>query len=514
MTCTGECITIHIGQAGCQVGQSVWELFCEEHQIKQDGTSDAPKEGDSAYESFFSETASGQHVPRSIFIDTDPTTKDEILNSEYRKLFHPESILAYKQDCKNNFFEGRQMASTYKIKDDIMDRVRLATDLCQNLQGFFVFHSFGGGTGSGVGCEVLHELHEHFEKKVIFQPVIYPSAQFSSSIVEPYNTIFATFYMRDVVDVSLMLDNQAAYRMCSKNLGINNPDFSHVNRIISQCVSACTTSLRYETQLHATLNEIVTNLVPTQHFRYPIVSLAPVRHATKGEHEHFSTPEIITDLFEPRNILCDCGDILRQNRYLAAVILLRGCEEPDKAAKGLGTTQDRNAATVKSETGDVGGYGGATQKRGGVPIEANSVMSALQKLINPSATSRSSLKFAPWISSGFKVGLVGEPPVVPKGFMALSRRQGAMLGNSTAVRQIFVRQYAKYLKLFYHRAYVWQFIDAHGEIDLFDEAREGVRDIIGHYEELLQQCAAAENEKFGSDDAKVFGKTNLRELFA
>ena len=41
-----------------------------------------------------------------------------------------------------------------------MDRVRLAVDLCSNLQGFFVLHSFGGGTGSGVGCEVLHDLHE------------------------------------------------------------------------------------------------------------------------------------------------------------------------------------------------------------------------------------------------------------------------------------------------------------------------------------------------------------------
>eukprot|EP00930_Biecheleria_cincta_P100935 TRINITY_DN92557_c0_g1_i1.p1 TRINITY_DN92557_c0_g1~~TRINITY_DN92557_c0_g1_i1.p1 ORF type:complete len:510 (+),score=70.23 TRINITY_DN92557_c0_g1_i1:108-1637(+) len=508
MTCTGECITIHIGQAGCQVGQKTWELFCEEHQIHPNGQrTETAGHDDTAYESFFSETSSGQHVPRSIFVDTDPTTRDEILNSDYGHLFHPESLLGYKQDCRNNFFEGRSMARQFKIKDDVMDRVRLATDLCHNLQGFFVFHSFGGGTGSGLGTEVLHELHEHFEKKVIFQPVIYPSAQFSSSIVEPYNTIFSTFYMRDVVDISLMLDNQAAYRMCEKNLCIPNPDFDDVNRIISQCVSACTTSLRYEMQLHATLNEIVTNLVPTQHFRYPIVSLAPVRHAEKGHHEHFSTPEIVIDLFEPRNILCDCGGFLKQNRYLAAVILLRGNEDPKKDE--LGNTMER-PATVKSDAGGV--MAGVAQLTGGLPIEANSVMNALQKLIDPASLKRSSLRFAPWISSGFKVGLVGEPPVIPKGFMALSRRQGAMLGNSTAVRQIFVRQYTKYLKLFYHRAYVWQFLEANGEIDLFDEAREGVRDIIGHYEELLKQCAQMENEKFGSDDARVEGKTNLRDL--
>lgn len=495
------------------MGQDVWELFCEEHHIDPDGkrTLSAPDD-DTAYQSFFSETSAGQHVPRSIFVDTDPTTKDEILNSEYSKLFHPETILSYKQDCKNNFFEGRSIASQFKIKDDIMDRVRLATDLCQNLQGFFIFHSFGGGTGSGVGTELLHELHEHFEKKVIFQPVIYPSNQFSSSIVEPYNTIFSTYYMRDVVDVSLMIDNQACYKMCERNLGIANPDFRHVNRIIAQCISACTTSLRYETQLNATLGEIVTNLVPTQHFRYPIVSLAPVRNAKEGKHDKFSTQEIVTDLFEPRNILCDCGEILKANRYLAAVILLRGCEEPSK--EEMGATMDR-PATVKSDASGMGTATGPvvlTRLTGGSPIEANSVMKALGTLIDPSNSKRSSLRFAPWISSGFKVGLVGEVPVIPKGFMAASRRQGAVLGNSTAVRQIFVRQYTKYLKLFYHRAYVWQFLDANGEIDLFDEAREGVRDIIGHYEELLKQCAQLENEKFGSDDATVVGKTNLREL--
>jgi len=496
----GECITIHIGQAGCQVGQDIWELFCTEHKIQPDGRRDLENCPDLAedmtYASFFSETSSQQHVPRAIFIDTDPCSRNEIFSSQYGRLFHPESVLGYNQDCKNNFFEGRFMANAFKIKDDVLDRVRLAVDLCTNLQGFFVFHSFGGGTGSGVGAEVLHELHDQFDKKVIFQPVIYPSAQFSSSIVEPYNCIFSTYYMRDVVDVTMMMDNQAAYKMCVKNLTIPNPDFQHVNRLIAQCVSACTTSLRYETQLNATLTEIVTNLVPTKQFRYPIVSLAPVRHPQKGQHEHFSTTEIITDLFEPRNILCDCGENLKQNRYLSAVLLLRGLENPEAANKS--DTQG------KSNTKTINGISG-------VPIEANSVIASLQKLLNPASDKRTSLRFAPWISSGFKVGLVSVPPVAPSGFMAQSRRQGAMLGNTTAVRQLFVRQYTKYLKLFYHKAYVWQFIEANGEEDLFYEAREGVRDIIGHYEELLSQCCQAENEAHGENIFKVEGQTEQNQ---
>lgn len=43
-----------------------------------------------------------------------------------------------------------------------------------------------------------------------------------------------------------------------------------------------------------------------------------------------------------------------------------------------------------------------------------------------------------------QVGLVGKPPCNVEGDnMAKTKRQGAMLGNSTAVRQLFVRQYTK-----------------------------------------------------------------------
>lgn len=494
MASSGEVITIHIGQAGCQVGHRAWELFCHEHAVSPDGRRDEKSKfynNDETYESFFSETSSGQNVPRSIFVDTDPSTKNSILASKYKGLYHPSSLLAYNQDCKNNFFEGRSMATHFKIKEDVMDRVRLAVDLCTNLQGFFVFHAFGGGTGSGLGVDVLFDLHDQFDKKVIFQPLVYPSAQFSSCIVEPYNCVFATHYTRDVVDISMMLDNEAAYRMCQKNLSIPNPDFKHVNRLISQCVSACTTSLRYQSQLNATLSEIVTNLVPTQHFRYALVSLSPVRAPDKGHHEHFSTGEIITDLFEPRNLLCDCGEYLKLNRYLSAVLLLRG-RESNRVKEG---SKEMTASSPPSSDGDV-------------PIEAGNVMAALTRLLNP-GTHRSPVRFVPWLQSGFKVGLVGVPPGNPEGFMAESKRQGAMLGNSTAVRQLFVRQYTKFLKLFYRRAYVWQFLEANGEIDLFYEAREGVRQIITHYEELLVKCAEEENEKQPEPVFRVEGRTNL-----
>ena len=67
-----ECISVHIGQAGVQMGNSCWELYCLEHGIEPDGIVSSGQ-ADSSFGTFFSETGSGKHVPRAIFVDLEPT---------------------------------------------------------------------------------------------------------------------------------------------------------------------------------------------------------------------------------------------------------------------------------------------------------------------------------------------------------------------------------------------------------------------------------------------------------
>ncbi|KAF4670318.1 hypothetical protein FOL47_002088 [Perkinsus chesapeaki] len=467
---------VFLSEAGCAVGQKVWELFCMEHGILPDGTMPGDESIGSMedpFNTFFHETPAGQHVPRTLFMDTDPSSKHEIMGprSKWRYLYSPEQVMAYKQDCRSNFFEGRTQAIEFHIVDEMIDRLRKEADKCSNLAGFFTFRSFGGGTGSGIGCEFLEALREQFEKKVIFEPVLYPSADYSSSAVEPYNCLFATAYSKSVCDLSLMLDNQAAYKICRDQLTVKNPTFYHLNRLISQVVSACTTSLRFESMINASLVEIVNNIVPTPVYRYPIISLSPVRHASRHRHESFSTKDIVVDLFEPKSFLCDVGPTLRLNRYLSVCVLLRGTDPRyTKGSNGVGP-----------------------------PMQAVDAMQAINGLCNPKASYRAALRFLPWIQSGFKVGVVGVPPTIPTGgdgkpCMAPSDRQGCLLANTTAVRTMFLRQYKKFLELFYHKAYVWQFIEANGEMDMFYEAKEIVRSIIDDHETLLQQCADQESE--------------------
>jgi len=71
-----ECISIHVGQAGVQMGNACWELYCLEHGIQPDGQMPSDKTiggGDDAFNTFFSETGTGKHVPRAVFVDLEPT---------------------------------------------------------------------------------------------------------------------------------------------------------------------------------------------------------------------------------------------------------------------------------------------------------------------------------------------------------------------------------------------------------------------------------------------------------
>ncbi|KAM3301408.1 hypothetical protein P3S67_015910 [Capsicum chacoense] len=49
-----------------------------------------------AFNTFFSETGSGKHVPRAIFVDLEPTVIDEVRTGAYRQLFHPEQLISGK----------------------------------------------------------------------------------------------------------------------------------------------------------------------------------------------------------------------------------------------------------------------------------------------------------------------------------------------------------------------------------------------------------------------------------
>ena len=82
-----EVISLHVGQAGVQMGSACWELYCLEHGIDAVGMmpsdtsiGSGPEDADDSFNTFFSETSAGKHVPRAIFADLEPTVIGNIIS--------------------------------------------------------------------------------------------------------------------------------------------------------------------------------------------------------------------------------------------------------------------------------------------------------------------------------------------------------------------------------------------------------------------------------------------------
>jgi tubulin alpha len=244
-------------------------------------------------------------VPRAIQIDLEPTCIDEVRSGTYKELFHPENMISGKEDAANNYARGKYTVGK-EVIDLLLDRIRKTADQCNGLQGFIVFHSFSGGTGAGLGSLLLERLTVDYKKKTKIEFAIYPSEQLSSVVVEPYNTVFCTHTMLENSEVAFMVDNQAMYDMCLRNMDIEKPKFTNLNRLIAQAISSITASLRFEGSLNCDLTEFQTNLVPYPRVHFPICSYSPFISSEKAYHETFTTYELSSAVFEPGNMMVAC----------------------------------------------------------------------------------------------------------------------------------------------------------------------------------------------------------------
>ncbi|XP_056105959.1 tubulin alpha-8 chain-like [Rhinichthys klamathensis goyatoka] len=444
-----ECISIHIGQAGVQMGNSCWELYCLEHGFQPDGTivGDGSLLADSSFGTFFSETGAGKHVPRAMFIDLEPTVVDEIRNGHYRQLYHPEQLISGKEDAANNYARGHYTIGK-EIVDSVLDRMRKMADQCTGLQGFLIFHSFGGGTGSGFTSLLMERLSVDYGKKSKLEFSVYPAPQVSTAVVEPYNSILTTHTTLEHSDCSFMVDNEAIFDICKRNLDIERPSYTNLNRLIAQIVSSITASLRFDGALNVDLTEFQTNLVPYPRIHFPLVTYAPIISAEKAYHEQLSVPEITNSCFEPANQMVKCDP--RRGKYMACCLLYRGDVVP----------KDVNAAIANIKT-------------------------------------RRSIQFVDWCPTGFKVGINYQPPtVVPGGDLSKVQRAVCMLSNTTAIAEAWGRLDHKFDLMYAKRAFVHWYVGEGMEEGEFSEAREDMAALEKDYEEV----GADSTEDCGEED--------------
>ena len=442
-----EVISLHIGQAGIQVANACWELYCLEHGINPDGTicyENSKNKDDDAFNTFFSETGTGKRVPRCIFLDLEPGVIDEVKIGKYKKLYHPDQLISGKEDAANNYARGHYTIGK-EIVETVLEKIRKLSDNCTGLQGFLIFNSVGGGTGSGLGSLLLERLSIDYGKKSKLGFTVYPSPQVSTAVVEPYNSVLATHSLLEHTDVVVVLDNEAIYDICQRSLNIERPTYTNLNRLIAQVISSITASLRFDGALNVDITVFQTNLVPYPRIHFMLSSYAPVISSEKAFHEQLSISEITNSAFEPHSMMAKCDP--RKGKYMACCLMYRGDVAP----------KDVNGAVAAIKT-------------------------------------KKSIQFVDWCPTGFKCGINYQAPtVVPGGDLAKVKRAVCMISNSTAISEVFSRINTKFDLMYSKRAFVHWYVGEGMEEGEFNEAREDLAALEKDYEEVGAE--SVENEK-------------------
>ncbi|KAK2963634.1 putative Tubulin alpha chain [Blattamonas nauphoetae] len=446
-----ECISLHVGQGGIRVADPMWRLFCREHEMTLNGShtphQTIPTLESEAMQKVFEETNLGKYRPRAVLVDVEPTATDAIRSGQCRDLFVSDQIVSGTGSTNNTFF-GSFGGVNHSVLEESLDVIRQMAERCSNLEGFMLFHAIGGGTGSGLGTRLLEELLDRFEKSQNLTFCVLPSPQPQSPSFEAYNTLLALNSLLNVSHVTTIYENAAMFDIFEKDSSFYTSTMDDVNHLLAQSISAITTQIRFDGNLHPKLVDFQTNLVPFPLIPFVSTSFAPITSFDRT-CQQYSTADIILSLPNPTNQLSTINH--KTSKIFGATIMVRG----DVVPREIG----------------------------------QSVVMGLRKL----------LTFVDWNPTGSKYGLSYRPPTrMPDSPLYAGQRCACMLTNTTGLRPIIAGIVEKFDEKFGRKEDLGRFLDDGAEDTDFVEAREFLSRLVADYCEA--DCFSLTGAMFDSND--------------
>jgi len=453
-----EIIHVQVGQCGNQVGLAFWNAVTGEHDLNVergmkwqqpatmadedgDGLADELEKIDVYFRGTSDERTTCKWVPRAVLVDLEPGTMDVIKAQPIGPAFKPDNLCFGNNGAGNNWAKGHYTEGA-ELVESVLERVRLEIEQCDSPQGFQIFHSLGGGTGSGMGTLLLLKIRDAYPDRITCTYSVYPSPKVSDTVVEPYNAVLSSHQLLENSDETFIIDNEALYNINYNILKNNQPTYEELNNLIAQSCCGITASLRFPGKLNGDLRKLGVNLVPFPRLHFFLVSQAPLLSKQASAMTGLNVRELTTQAYSARNFFSNVRP--EDGKYMASSFTFRG---------NL-STQD---------------------------VDDN-----MEKLNTKNADD-----FVEWIPNNLKSGIVSTRPKT-------SDISATFVANTTALKGIFQRLATQFGAMYRRKAFLhWYKGEGMDEME-FQEADKNVRDLITEYQD--KQDASYEEEEEEEDE--------------
>ncbi|XP_063994953.1 tubulin epsilon chain-like [Diachasmimorpha longicaudata] len=462
-------VCVQVGQCGNQIGSAFWPLVLHEYGIETSSggvnqlkiQKDYAKNIDDlseAFNSFFhvpetsgkfsfsklSDLTASNVKARAILIDMEDSVVSRFRQGNLKNLFDDTCTVTNYPGSGNNWAEG-YYSHGRAYKEKIEETLRRSVERCDNLHGFLLMHSLGGGTGSGLGTATLKLLVDEYPHVEKFVSCVYP-AQNQDVVTAPYNALLATRQLIEHATCVFPADNGALFDICSlRGMGRDNQDqarynatgspFQDMNSVIVNMLLHLTSGARFPGHLNTDMNDLATNLVPYPHLHYIFSSVSPIS---------------MTASTMPLTQSSRLQDELFTNAWSRSHQLIKFDPLQPKAVI----------------------IGAAHIARGNCSM--NDMRRNIERLQNKG-------KFTPWSKETMKIGLCSVPSAGhPASLLCLI--------NSSAMRFMFQSLISQFDKLYKKRAHVHHYLQVNDfEEEDFLSSREFLSSVYDKYKQLHNQ---------------------------
>eukprot|EP01138_Halocafeteria_seosinensis_P013919 gb/GECG01014214.1/.p1 GENE.gb/GECG01014214.1/~~gb/GECG01014214.1/.p1 ORF type:complete len:552 (+),score=56.85 gb/GECG01014214.1/:1-1656(+) len=475
-----------------QIGSRFWDLALREHAKHRNGDGLFDESMSSLFRNVDTRHSVDQDIPlterrggtdggmksrlatlraRCVLVDTEEGVTNQLVNnSSLGELFasKPSPILTTKgsSGSGNNWAQGHcEYGPEYH--DALEDKIRKALEACSSPQSFFLLHSLGGGTGSGLGTYILRMLQDLYPELYRFTVSVFPSDN-DDVITSPYNCMLSMKELNDAADCVIPVENQALAGICHTvqqrcgtyrsrhgegrmDSGASNgtpvprskrgdphtavtgtsdhsAGFDDMNNIAAHLISNLTSSMRFHGSMNIDLNELTTNLVPFPKLHYLTSSLSPLYCLLdrKDDYATLKIDQMFNDCLSPSHQLIRAEP--HKSSYLAMGLLLRG------------------------------------------RISVSDTMRNVERM-------KRKITMAYWNMDSFKTGICEQSPLLqPYSLLSVS--------NNCCIRSTLRKMHDNYSQLFNVKAHLHHFRKYMQDDGLFSEASESIQDLIQEYEDL------------------------------